>query len=469
MSKVKLVTRVVLVLILVGVGLIIGGVVFVYNNQDKVLSNVQVNGLDLGGLNEEEGRQALLCLEEEIKSKAVILCYQEQKWDLALSKLNFKVDTNAVMEKALAVGHKGSFFHRLGEFKRVRRKGYQIPLVIMLNKEKLYKLLDEITKEVGFLPEDATFQVLSNDTIKIIPAQEGVGVDKQQVYRDLLTALNKKEKTLTINLSLETLKPKRTTQEVEAMGLEGLLAAYATTFDASNYSRAYNIRVAAAALDGLILPPGQEVSFNKVVGPRSFETGYKNAPIIINNQLVEGSGGGVCQVSTTLYNAVLLANLEVITRTSHSLPVNYVPLGRDATVAYGAIDLRFRNNTESYLLIKSFVNGGRLTFKIYGNTAYKVPVNINTIIKKVFEPKVIYEEDPNLKKGEKVIRQKGIRGYQVAAERVVLENGQIKREPLPGSLYHPLNQIVAVGTKEEEVVLPPPVNKDEVRTDLSLP
>jgi len=453
---VKLATRAALVLILVVTGLFALGIFLVYSTQDRVLPKVQVDGIILGGLNKEEGQKVLLRLEEDLKSKSVVLRCQGKNWPLALNQVNFRLDAAAIMEEALAVGHTGSFFRRVQDIVQVWRKGHQVPLVITLNKEKIYQIMDKITKEVGFLPQDAAFQVLNDDTIMIIPAREGLGVNKQQAYHNLLASLNKKEKELIINLSLTPLRPKRTTQEVRAMGLKGLLSAYTTSFEASNYDRAYNIRVAAGALDGLTVPPGQEFSFNKVVGPRSSETGYKNAKIIFNNQFVVGPGGGVCQVSTTLYNAVLLANLEIITRTAHSLPVNYVPLGRDATVAYEAIDLRFRNNTESYILVKSLISGGSLTFKIYGNTDYKVPVKINTVIKRVLEPKIVYEADPNLKKGEEVIRQKGLRGYQVTAERVMTEDGQIKREPLPGSLYRSLKQIVAVGTKEEEVVVPPP-------------
>ncbi len=452
----KLASRAALILILVIIVLFALGIVLVYSTQDRVLPKVQADGIILGGLSKEEGQKALLRLEEELKSKSVVLRYQDKNWPLALNQISFKIDTATIMEEALAVGHTGSFFRRGRDIVQVWQKGHQVPLVITLNKEKFYRILDRITKEVGFLPQDAAFQVLNNDAIMIIPAREGLGVNKQQAYHNLLASLNKKEKELIINLSLTSLRPKRTTQEARAMGLKGLLSAYTTSFEASNYDRAYNIRVAAGALDGLTVPPGQEFSFNKVVGPRSSETGYKNARIIFNNQFVLGPGGGVCQVSTTLYNAVLLANLEIITRTAHSLPVNYVPLGRDATVAYEAIDLRFRNNTESYILVKSFVSGGSLTFKIYGNTDYKVPVKINTVIIKAFEPKIVYEADPNLKKGEEVIRQKGLRGYQVTAERVVTEDSQIKREPLPGSLYRPLKQIVAVGTKEEKAEVPLP-------------
>ncbi len=192
------------------------------------------------------------------------------------------------------------------------------------------------------------------------------------------------------------------------------------------------------------------------MGPRSQEAGYKDAPIILNENLVPGLGGGVCQVSSTLYNAVLLANLEVTERVNHSLPVPYVPLGRDATVVYGAVDLKFVNTTPSYIYLKAPVRGSRITIKIYGNTRYKRRVEIYTKTVKVFEPKKKYEQDPNLEAGKEVVKQAGKRGYRVETERWVWNNGAVTREALPASLYKPRDEIVAVGTKPVPTTVTPP-------------
>ncbi|HAG08952.1 MAG TPA: hypothetical protein DCK87_05245, partial [Desulfotomaculum sp.] len=189
----KLATRAALVLILVVTGLFALGIFLVYSTQDRVLPKVQVDGIILGGLNKEEGQKVLLRLEEDLKSKSVVLRCQGKNWPLALNQVNFRLDAAAIMEEALAVGHTGSFFRRVRDIVQVWRKGHQVPLVITLNKEKIYQIMDKITKEVGFLPQDAAFQVLNDDTIMIIPAREGLGVNKQQAYHNLLASLNKKE------------------------------------------------------------------------------------------------------------------------------------------------------------------------------------------------------------------------------------------------------------------------------------
>ena len=283
--------------------------------------------------------------------------------------------------------------------------------------------------------------------------------------RDIISVLIGGEEPQ-VYLSLKTLPAARSTESVASMGIKGLLAGYTTRFDPVKVSRTYNISVAAKAFDELLVGPGEEVSFNKVVGPRSSEAGYKNAPVIVNNEFVDGLGGGVCQVSTTLYNSVLLADLEIVDRSNHSLPVSYVPIGRDATVVYDAVDFKFRNNTDSYLYFKAFINGGRITFKIYGNTAYKKDVSVNTWITREIEPQVVYETDPNPPMGEQVVKQEGSKGFKVSAERVVTSNGSVKkREALPSSYYSPVNRIIAVGSMEKtkpQIVpptTPPPASR----------
>lgn len=427
--------------------LLVLGVTSVSHGADRVLTGVRVAGVDLSGLDREGCQQVLASLEKELNTSTVVLRYQDRSWNLSAQRIDLHMDTQAIITRALKVGHEGTWWKQWQQRQQVKQEGFMLPVVVVLNREKFYQELDALGKEITTPPQDAAFRVLPNDRIEIIPGHDGMKVDQERAYRDLLAALAAGKKA-EIELGLVQVKPRTTTEEVESMGLKGLLATYTTRFDASDTDRAYNIRVAAAALDGLLVPPGQEVSFNKVVGPRSSEAGYKNAKVIINNQLVDGLGGGVCQVSTTLYNAVLLANLEILDRSNHSLPVSYVPIGRDATVVYGVIDFRFRNNTESYIYLRSFIRGDQLVVKIYGNTDYKVPVEIRTRVMEVLEPKVIRQADPNLKRGEEVIKQKAARGYRVVAQRVVWENGQPHTEPLPGSFYHPVDQLIAVGTGE---------------------
>jgi vancomycin resistance protein YoaR len=233
------------------------------------------------------------------------------------------------------------------------------------------------------------------------------------------------------------------------MKVNGLLAGYTTKFDTAKVNRTYNITVAAQALDGLLVMPGQVVSFNEVVGPRSSETGYKIAPVIINDEFVDDIGGGICQVSTTLFNSALLANLEIEERSSHSLPVSYVPIGRDATVSYGSLDLKFSNSTADYLYLKTTVQGEYITIKIFGNTAYKRDVTIESQVTGEIASGVVYENDPNLPSGTQVVKKEGATGYRAYMERVVYLNGKEEKRDAPiYSSYNAKNTVIAVGTGE---------------------
>ncbi|TEB17629.1 Vancomycin B-type resistance protein VanW [Pelotomaculum sp. FP] len=431
--------------------LVLFGSGFFRSATERVLPGVEVLGVQLGGLTKAEGVTRLGEVEKTLRASRVVLRYQDRTWNLLLNEVGFNLNEEAVMDAALQAGRSGSLYKRWQEKKQFQKTGLALSPVFEYDREKLSSQVGELADEIIVEPVDATFRVNSNDTVSIVPAKDGIGVDLDRLEKDINNFLGAGLKQ-EVNLTLIPVAPSRSTDFVESMKVDGLLSRYTTAFDPSKTSRSYNVSVAAQAFDELLIMPGHEVSFNKVVGPRSTEAGYKNAPVIVNNEFVDGPGGGVCQVSTTLYNCILLANLDIIERSSHSLPVSYVPIGRDATVVYDAIDMKFRNNTDSYLYIKSYVSGGQLTIKIYGNTKFKRDVTVNSWIIREIEPQVIYETDASLPKGEEVVKQEGSKGFIAAAERVVRLKGVVeKRERLPSSDYNPVNKIIAVGTAVQSV------------------
>ncbi len=437
----------------------------------KVLPGIEVMGVELGGLNRAEGMERLTELEKNLRATRVYLQYQDLSQPLLLNEVGIDLNKETVMEDALNTGRQGTVIQRWQDRKQRKEAGLSVQPVIKFDREKLARKVKELAGEVIVKPQDATFKINNDDTVTIIPGKNGTDVDLDRLEKDITAVLVDRKKPQ-VTLSMVAALPERPTDIVESMEINGLLNGYTTWFDSSQTSRTYNIRVAAQAFDELLVKPGHKVSFNDVVGPRSSEAGYKTAPVIVNNELVDGLGGGVCQVSTTLYNCVLLSNLEIAARTNHSLPVSYVPIGRDATVAYEAIDFKFRNNTDSYIYIKSYVQGGQLTFKIYGNTAYKRDVTINSWITEEIEPKIVYETDPNLPKGEQVVKQEGAKGFNISAERVVRLNGVVeKREGLPSSGYSPVNKVIAVGTAENvpSQIAPSTPSSTEVNGQNKLP
>lgn len=415
---------------------------------DTVLGGVRFMGADLSGMDRPTVAQKLGAMEKELLSTPVLLKYQDKSWQVHPLSLGASLDIEKIADSALKAGMEGSFWERWLAQSKIKENGVEIMPAVKLDPAVFNKKIDQLTAEIISAPQNAEFRIGKNDTIEIIPGRDGIIVDKEKAQKDLLKVLEDHGSAPVLDLSLIAVRPERTTEAVAAYGIKGLLASFSTRFNPSVTDRTYNIRVAAAALDNLLVPPGEEVSFNKVVGPRSSEAGYKSAKVIVNNQLVDGLGGGVCQVSTTLYNSVLLAGLEVVSRSNHSIPVSYVPPGRDATVAYDTIDFVFRNNTPSHIYIKTFVSGGQATVKIYGNTEYKKNITIKTNPVQTYDFKVVYEPDPTLPKGVEKVKQEGVKGSRIVAQRVVYENGTTRVEPIPGSYYHPMNKIVLVGTGE---------------------
>lgn len=434
------------------------------------MPGVKVMGISLAELTRSEGINKLAELEKNLRSSRVMLHYQNENWPLLLSEVGLDLDEESIMDAALSAGRSGSLFQQWQDRKRFKQSGSSIIPVIGFDEEKLEQRVKELTKGVTVEPINANFSISGNDNVTVVPAKDGTGVDQEKLKNDIATVLIENKK-LEVELALVAISPARSTSMVESMGVNGLLAAYSTRFDPNKVSRTYNIRVAAKAFDEQIILPGHEVAFNTVVGPRSSEAGYKNAPVIVNNEIVDGLGGGVCQVSTTLYNCVLLAGLEIVERYNHSLPVGYIPIGRDATVVYDNLDFKFRNSTDNCIFIKSFVTGGTIGFKFYGNTAHKRDVKVNTWVTQEIEPEVVYENDPNLPMDEQVVKQGGAKGFRVSAERIISRNGvEEKRERLPSSEYRPVTKVIAVGTLEQDLpqispsTLPPPEDWSNVST-----
>ncbi|RDV81762.1 VanW family protein [Ammonifex thiophilus] len=408
-------------------------------------AGVYIDGYYVGGKTAGEAAAWLNCLEKDLLARTVRVECASRDWLVPLAELGVKLD-RSVLEEALAVGHRGWLGQRLWERWHVERKGLHLPLQFSVDRQRLVATLQDLTKELTVPPQNAAFRVLPNDTIVIIPSREGRCADVEAAYPQLSAILNEGREPV-IKLPLKPIPPEHTTEDVKNMGLECLLAQFTTKFDPSNANRVYNISIAATAFNGLLVAPGEVVSFNQVVGPRSAKAGYKEAPTIIEDRFVDTVGGGICQVSTTLYNAVLLAGLKVVERYAHSLPVNYVPLGRDATVSYGGFDFKFQNNTDKYLYLRTIVGPDFLTVKIYGNGRFKRQVEIRTWVTEEIPFKVVREEDPDLEKGKEIVKQKGQKGYRVSAERIIWEGGKARREALPSSHYKPVDEIVVVGTK----------------------
>lgn len=420
--------------------------VAVMGKRDVIFPGVRAAGVDLSGLKQDEALDRIMAHGKLLQDKTITVTHPGGRGEFKLKEAGVRLNAGELLEKARALGRRGSLIDQWRERRQIAAFGRDIPPAVTADNKKLQQVLNEITKAVRVPPRDALLVVEPDDTVRVIESADGYGVDIEAAWERLLEVAVRRDES-ELEVRMVAIRPARTTEAVRAMGINGVVARFTTYFDIRKSNRVFNIRVAAQALDGLEVKPGEVFSFNKIVGPRSQEAGYKLAPAIFNNEFIDSLGGGVCQVSTTLYNTLLLADVQLIERSNHSLVISYVPLGQDAAVAYGGKDLRFKNNYDTHLLIKSKVVGNSITFKLFGDMKNIKYVKIFNTTLKEYPFETIFKKDPVLPWGKQSVKQKGVRGYKVVSQRLVYAGGQlIKKEKLPASFYNPLDQIILEGT-----------------------
>lgn len=234
--------------------------------------------------------------------------------------------------------------------------------------------VDRLSQIVSADGLDAAFSIENGEVI-ITEGRSGYIFDEAEAT-EALAGVYEGGKIVTINCS--PVAPKISYEELKAKLFNTELASYSTRYNQGQVSRSKNVAVAASKLDGVIILPGEILSFNDIVGKRTTENGFKPAPEYQNGKSVTGIGGGTCQVSTTLYSAALYANLEIVSRRNHSMSVSYVPLGQDATVTDSGTDLKIKNNTSYPIKLKTSAGGGKVSVKIIG-TAYEPSISVKII------------------------------------------------------------------------------------------
>jgi vancomycin resistance protein YoaR len=302
---------------------------------------------------------------------------------------------------------------------------------------------------------DAQFVVLSGDRVQVRPAKPGLQLDVGAAARAILAAaLSPTDRVA--RLVVEKAQPERTTREARAMGITGRVAGY-TTYYGGEPNRIHNVQLVARLIDGALIAPGATFSFNQTTGERSPERGFRSAPVIINGELQNGIGGGVCQVSTTVFNAAYEAGLPIKSRTNHALYISHYPQGRDATVNYPDLDLKFRNDTGKWLLLRTFVGSSALTVTLYGKPQGRRIESETTPLEVTGPPGVKRVPDPGMWKGVQVVEEGGQPSRRTSVvRRVYGQDGKLMSESRWTSWYRSEPQVVRYGTKPRPKQPPPP-------------
>lgn len=345
---------------------VIGGISVSISNHDRVILGIQSEGKTLTGMSETEIRQFFLeKARAKMKKPALVVTSGSQRWDIQATDIELTPNVEQAVQDAYGTGRGGSLLTNTLTQMRIALVGKDVRLTATYNDDKLQRKLVAIATSLSRVPKNASLTLSPRGNVERHAALTGRQADATTLHDTVAPKLSALALTVRTEILVEETEPVITDDTLAS--IDGVLASYQTKYSPGN--RGHNIALAAGKLNGSLVKPNGIFSFNDTVGLRTATAGYKVAGVILDGQLADGIGGGVCQVSSTLYNAVLLAGLTPTARTSHALPSAYCPPGLDATVADGQIDLQFRNQLAHSVYLLTSADGHTLTVYILGTRA----------------------------------------------------------------------------------------------------
>lgn len=413
--------------------------------QNKFYDNITISGIDVGDLSLEEARSLILqnylnpILESELS-----FTLKDHSFKYPLE--NFIVTSNFEDTLKLAYEYPNS----LNLQDKLQLLSGEAPASFELdftyNEKNTWDLVNSIADKNNTFSHDASIVIDPDGNKMISPHQNAYTLDTATLADDILTVVAK-HSSASINLDGYFLQspPSITTSNLEA--IDTLVASYSTKFTTGT-GNATNITLASQNINGILLQPGDIFSFNDVLGNTTLDKGYTYAPVIVNAKLVQGVGGGVCQVSSTLYNAVLMLGLTPLERQPHSKPSSYVPLGQDATIDWGNIDFKFKNSFDYPIYIVSYTENGTLYTDLYSNHSLKdINYKLLSTINETLVSPISYIRDASLPSGLKKLSSSGTSGYKVTVKREGYRNKQlVSSEIISHDVYNPSPTVYKLGT-----------------------
>ncbi len=420
--------------------------------------NVTVGGISLKQLSPEQARTELQKLAVKLQSQPVQVdvCDTTGKrlWGRSYTRqeLGYKLDVPATLQAAIDASNPEGLWQKI-LIAYSRRSGVAIESKYTSDTQ----LAREVAKRIGKLlnrpPVDAKITGFSAGTIVSTLEQTGYHVP-DTAGPELHTAALQGLQRVVIQCEEEPAKVTQASLRFTAV----TLASAVTKYSSRKVARTKNVVMAAKNMNNAVVMPGAEFSYNKTVGPRSLKEGFVEALIFVKGKVVPGAGGGVCQVSTTLFQALLKTGLEIKERHPHSLPVTYAKPGMDATVSYGAIDLRFVNNYDKPVIVQSSASGGLMTVNLLGDASCKGQYKVVQEGLKVMKlpSKVVYTN--KMPAGKRVVENKSVTGYRVTTYRVKVQDGkEVERKLIDRDVYRPQSRVVVEGTAKAPQPEPPTV------------
>lgn len=440
--------------------LMIAAVAFLLTNENLFIADVTENtviekgvyigGVDVSGMNTEEATVAVNQYVEDIKTKSIVLVGPKANVTLSLEKMGVTAQTGTAVSEAVSVGKTGNLIKRFKELKNLEEQHYVVDMGLAIDKQATAEILHNKKSKINTESEDNGLKI-EDGVFVYVPGQKGNEVDIPTAVNELDAYIGSDWEIAPVEeaefiLASVVSEPRGTEEELSVV--RDLLGTFTTNYKTSGAGRAKNVENGASKIHGTILYPGDELSVYELVNPFTQENGYELAGSYLNGETVESFGGGICQVSTTLYNAALNAELEITQRYNHSMIVNYVDPAADAAIAGTYKDLRFKNSFDFPVFIEAKWENRNITFNIYGKETRPANRKVEYVseVLSVNDPPtefVVSYTDPI---GTYATTRSKHIGYVAKLWKVVTVDGvETERTQVNKSTYQPSSKKVTVG------------------------
>ncbi|MCB2307461.1 VanW family protein [Clostridium estertheticum] len=414
-----------------------------------VYPGVKIGELDISGKTLVQAKDTVTQkYQSTMLKKNVNIKTPQKTYSLNFAKMNAKYNVDEVVNEAFNYGKNLSLY---GKYKLIRKSESKVfTMKFTYDSKPLTDLISNMKKEINSTPKNASIY-MNGGTFIVTPDTKGSTLMDDKLKKEILTKINGDINSADISVSADIKTTLATATKEKLQTVNTKLSSFSSDFSTSSYGRSTNITLATESINGTILMPGESFSFNDTVGKRTADKGYQPAPVDIGTKVSSDYGGGICQVSTSLYNAILRSNINSTERNHHSIPSTYIPLGMDATVDWGNLDYKFTNTLGYPVFIEGIVNNKILTFNVYSNSslANKSYTLVNDIYAAVQPGPTQYIDDATLPVGSIVQEQFPLIGYKVRTYKNTIQNGNvINHELISNDSYQLKAEVIRVGIKK---------------------
>ena len=447
---------------------------FVNFRKDTIQSGVYIKEVNVSGLTKEEAKKQVENYLKEVMSDHIILDYNENEYYVGVEQIEADFNVESAVEYAYQIGRSKNIFKDIKDIIGIYFFNITIDPILNYNEKELENYIENIQANLPDQLEQSSYYI-ENNNLYITSGKVGAGIYKEalkikileglqtinykdqkigiptyeqypekinlqkihdEIYKEVKNAYYTKQPYAVYShvvgidfdvnevqqiidsevkeeykVALKITNPEVSINDIGLDAFPNLLAEFSTKYDAGAKNRSTNLKLASDKINGTVIMPGEVFSYNKVVGKRTIEAGYKEATVYENGQVTTGLGGGICQISTTLYNAAVGANLDITSRRNHMFTTSYVPAGKDATVAWGSTDFKFKNSREYPIKIESTVSGGIAKVRIYGlktDNEYNITIETSTVKSTsknlIVDSYKVYRQNGKVIKKEKISR-----------------------------------------------------------------